>query len=245
LRVSSPAVVLIAALAFQSADASTNVTPEEKAALKAHAAQMLSEMPNAQGVFEIGSGGGIHHIQSGAGCPLFADGYRVSALQVRDAPQAEKGSSVSCVYDAAQQGDQMVISYVRVEDGVTLDSLFEKAKAEVLADAPQAEDVGPELIPRVNHQNPDWANMRSTGFAVPPRKAGGHIEVVTGLVGRWAIELRATTFEGIHSERNGTEKLMFLTAPYTLFMLEAAALHAHATGAAGTAELGSGQSPSK
>jgi hypothetical protein len=233
------------AFTFQSASASTNVTSEEKAALKIRAAQILSETPNAQGVFEIGSGGGVHHIQSGAGCPLFADGYRISALQVHDASQAERGSSVSCVYEAPQQGDQMVVSYSYVDDGVTLDSLFEKAKAEVRAEVPQAEDVGPELIPRLNHQNPDWADMRSTGFVVPPRKAGGHIEVVMGLVGHWAVELRATTFEGIHSERDGTEKLLFLTAPYTLFMLEAAALHAHATSVTGTAELGSGQSPSK
>jgi hypothetical protein len=230
----------------QGTGATSSLTSDEVAAIKAHMSQLVSQTSGAQGVFEIRGNGGIQHMQSGGSCPGYVYGYTIRSIVVTP-PSPGRDVAASCIYDGGASGSELTLTYSKAEPGETLDSIFERAKAEELSVHPDAKITDAPMKLLASNHNPDWADMRSAVADFPSGKAKAHVQLIVGETAGWTIDLRAATYPVVQAEeeRGSVGRLLFQSAPDSLFLLELSAIHNHAAGSKRPSELSSGKPPSQ
>jgi hypothetical protein len=190
----SLAILLAAALCASSAQAVS--APAEPAQSNPQSATRSLPRPliktEDRDVWTALDDGSIRHIQSGLICPpKFGQSILWwGALY----PATKRGDDVSCDYGRGPFGQaqsKLSIFAIRMTPGATLDSEFERYRAEMHKAYPGGTNVGP-AIEMKGEVPADFPELRSEEMDVVLGGRRYKTEVIVFLKSGWVIELRAT-----------------------------------------------------
>lgn len=179
----------------------------------------------AGSIFSVRADGSILHRPSGAVCPSDFEYMHLADIQIY--PATTPGDDIGCDYGRVGPdgyfASKLTIFIVRVPDGTTLDSVYEKYRNEVLA-TPSAVEGPASLHIADEKTGSDDSSYRASGFSITLDGRRYHSELLVSLRGEWAIEVRATYPNAvIVVDKNATQEslraqLDDIKDPYLAFM---------------------------